>query len=338
MKWNSSELIKATVHSVFLFINIMVLILLLLPMLTTNMGAWWLDNLLNLQIQWSLLALLLIIINIFYIKQLRVISILMFSTLISINLLPLYVSDSSATTPLLMTQTDNNQLNIAQINLRYDNPNLAQLLPVLGNKSYDLLIIQEASDEKHQLIKQLTDYYPYHFGISKRHATPDGMAIFSRSPIIENKLHHLGGQHGHLLEVILQKQGLTAPIQLFALHPVSPRNAQLWQTRNETLAILSDIVVASPFTHKLVVGDFNSSPWSVQFKNFQRTSQLKSSASGFGYIASWSYSDKPILSLLSSVYIDHHLVSAPFNVVNKRPLPIQGSDHQLILTELQVSN
>jgi len=328
---------KKTVYcTVFYIANLLLLGLILLPAVSANITVWWLDNLLNLQLQWSIVALLLQFLNHFYFKIYPWPITLAYFSLVTYNLIPLYIKPHTAKE--IMKKTAYSEINVAQLNLQYDNPNLKQLLPTLGNIDFDLLVIQEASDQQYQLINQLGQYYPFNFGISKNEATPSGMAIFSRWPIIEKHNHNLGAQRGHLLEVLLQHDRLNSPIQLYALHPVSPRTKKLWQTRNSSLKEMARMIASSPFTHKIVVGDFNSSPWSAEFKNFQKNTQLKSSADGFGYISSWSYSDNPVLSLISSAYIDHQLVSKNVSVLNKNSTPISGSDHQLILTQLQITH
>ncbi|PKF62491.1 hypothetical protein CW745_03395 [Psychromonas sp. psych-6C06] len=328
------KLIKKSqlMQRIFIVILGLSVLLLLLPAIANNIPVWWLDNLLNLQLQWALLSGLLIMLNWLYIKQWRMSSSLLLSGLIFYNLSWLYfpVMQTSENKHQQVTQT----LTVAQFNLNYNNPNLKQLLPKLGNSSFDLLVIQEASDSEHKNINALAKYYPYSFGLSKLEATPSGMAIFSRWPISEQQVHDLGYKSGHILEVILQIGDINTPVQLFALHPGSPRSIELWERRNQTLATVANKVAHSTFINKIVIGDFNSSPWTTSFKQFQHTSGLKNSAQGFGYLPSWSYSAKPVLAMLSSVYIDHHLVSPTFKVLDKHTQRLAGSDHLMVITEL----
>jgi len=337
-------LIKRLFLSVFYLISIIVLVMLVLPNLGLTISIWWLDNLLNLQIQWAFIALLLVLVNLVYIKKQRLRYNLIYFIMIVYNLFPLYVIPHKFTQQLLSATSNVShyhlkhrmRLNIAQLNLSYNNPNINALLPILGNKKFDVLVIQEASDKEYENIKQLADYYPYSLGISGIEATPSGIAIFSRYQITEKNIYDQGYKSGHILEVLLQIPGAATPIQVYALHPGSPRTEKLWRLRDQTLTTIAQRISQSPFANKIVIGDFNSSPWSSGFINFKKTSQLKNSAQGFGYIPSWSYSQKPVLSLLSSVYIDHTFVSEPFEVINKQSQPIQGSDHQLLLTELAI--
>lgn len=336
-------LAKKMIRSLFYLLNLTVFMLLLLPAVPLDVSLWWLDNLFNLQVQWALVALFLVLGNFIFIRKLRLLWVFLYSSIILYNLLPLYLAPNEEIKEEIISVSNQPQIikqritfTIAQLNLNYDNPNLQQLLPILGDKKIDLLVIQEASDKEYESFKQLARYYPYSFGINDTEATPSGMALFSRHPIVEKHLYDMGYKSGHVLEAILQMPGTISPIQVYELHPVSPRNEILWKRRNTTMATIADKIVASPFTNQIVIGDFNSSPWSSAFINFEKTTQLKNSALGFGYIPSWSYSTVSPFSMLSSAYIDHSLVSDSFKVINKYAQPIEGSDHQLLLTELEI--
>ena len=321
----------------FLLVNLIVLTMLLLAALPITISVWWLDNLVNLQMQWAALAIIMLVMNITYIKKSTKVYGTLYTLLIINNFMPLYLSPLVNASSGMPISKDLQRVTIAQLNLNYNNPNLESLLSTLADERFDLLIIQEASDKEHRSIKKLNKYYPYSFGLSETEATPSGMAIFSRLPITEKKIHDLNFKSGQLLEIIVQVPNSVTPIQVWALHPSSPRNKALWQLRNKTLSALTDKIITSAFTHKVVVGDFNSSPWSTPFKHLQKQGQLKNSADSFGYFPSWSYSDAPIFSTLSSAYIDHCLISTAFNVLNKQSQSISGSDHQLVITDLAIS-
>jgi len=326
------RIVKNALYGIFYLLNVGVFMLILLAVISVDLSLWWLDNLLNLQLQWTLLALLLTLINLIWVKKLRVICFFLYSAAIAYNLLPLYLPVSQSTAA--HTAHDAQKLTIAQLNLSYDNPNIKQLIPLLGTQDIDLLVIQEASDREYENINKLSQYYPYSFGVSGIESTPSGLAIFSRYQITEKKIHNSDYKGGQFLEVILQMPRSVAPVQLYALHPASPRNEKLWQQREQTLTTIANAVNNSPFSNQIVIGDFNSSPWSNVFQHFSKSSGLKNSALGFGYIPSWSHSNKILLNLLSSAYIDHCLLSRSFQVISKHAQPVQGSDHQLLLTEL----
>ncbi len=326
-----------SIRHAFYLINLITFILILLPALSADIPLWWLDNLLSLQLQWSLLAVLLTLINVKYVPKCALPFALLYLMVIGYNQLPFYLSaENKLQNQPLFKMT---QLKIAQLNIRYENTHMDKLTAAVSSPDFDVLVLQEAADYQHKKIKALSRYYPYSIGIEPLESTPSGLALFSRWPIVERKIHNLGYKGGHILEVIIQAPETETPVQIFALHPASPRSEKLWQLRNATLAYTSELVSSSSLPNKIVIGDFNSTPWSGQFKYLQKNSRLKNSAEGFGYIASWSYSAvNYVMRLLSSAYIDHCLVSSTFTVLNKQYQRVQGSDHLLLLTELAVES
>lgn len=322
--------------SAIYLINLIIATLLLLPSLVSSEQSvvWWLDNLMNLQLQWSLFAAILIVINYFFINtKLYWLLTLSYLGLSYINFTPLYftVSDTAKSFASPVTEQP---LTIAQLNLHYDNPTLTTLLPKLAKQPFTILVLQEVSDQQAQHFQSLKQHYPYSYGLEKQQATPSGMAIFSHWPIVESHLHRSQIKGGDIIELILQDPKHNNVLQLFSLHPSSPRSEQLWQARNHTYSELSKQLQHSPFSYQVVIGDFNSSLWSAAFKQWFSQVNLKNSALSFGYIPSWSLSSQPFWHLLTSVYIDQHLVSYPITILNKRSQMISGSDHRLIITQL----
>lgn len=342
-------------------LNLMVLLVLIVPFLPIKTTTWWLDNLSSLQLQWSVAALALLALNIKKAKKhfgvltvllitmiyrqrptsaqskaaltapvlkkakkhLGVLTVLLLITVIYLQ----RPASFAANTEALNAPT----LKIAQLNIHYQNPHLEPLLSRLNDANFDLLVLQEVGNDQRQEITTLKQAYPYFISDSSN----GDLALFSKWPIVEQKIHDLGYQGGHIIEVIIQSPKTNSPVHIFTLHPVSPRNADLWQLRNSTLNYVAEQAFASLLQYKIIIGDLNTTPWSAQFKALQKNSLLTNSDNAFSYIPSWSYSDKnPLLGLLSSAYIDHCLISAAFAVISKEYQRVPGSDHQLLVTEL----
>ncbi|WP_413701771.1 endonuclease/exonuclease/phosphatase family protein [Psychromonas sp. KJ10-10] len=314
-------------NALIYFINVLILAVVICSYMPIHYGYWWLDNLLSLKLQWALVALLMLAVNFFIIRKALIFSLL---TCLMLSYPPLsqFVNNTQAheTTQLL---------NIAQLNLRYQNPDIEQLLERLNSSEYDLLALQEASDNWHRQIQSLSKSYPYSVGTSDSSPSPSGLVLFSRWPIVEHQLHFLGYRGGHVIEAIIQSPETSTPVQVFALHPVSPRNAELWQLRNKELNSVAQLVANSSLQYKIIIGDLNTSPWSWQFKRLQNQSLLSNTSNLFGYIPSWSYrQDNPLITWLSSAYIDHCLISDDFILIDKSQEQIRGTDHLLITTLL----
>lgn len=304
-------------------LNFIVLLIFILQLLPINITSWWLDNLISLQLQWSMAALLLLPLNIIRGKKhLSVFTLLL--------MVPLYLqfpaSFASNTKP-----QKGPTIKIAQLNIHYQNPHIEQLLSTLNAEDFDLLVLQEVGNDQRQKITTLKQTYPYFISDSSLL----DLALFSKWPIVEQKMHYLGYKGGHIIEAIIQNPQTSTPVQIFTLHPPSPRNANLWQLRNRTLEYVALQAFSSLLQYKIIIGDFNTTPWSTQFKNMLQHSQLTNSTNALGYIPSWAYSQHNKLQyLLSSAYIDHCLISNSFTVISKNYQRIPGSDHQLLVTEL----
>ena len=308
----------------FYLLNLFVLLMLSLPLLAIDLTSWWFDNLSSLQLQWFLLALLLLIINIKKAeKSLSALTLLLLIACV-VRQIPLSHADHELPTTAVT-------LKIAQLNIHYQNPHIEPLLVKLGAADFDILVLQEVGDDQRQKITTLKRAYPYFIS----NVSLSGLALFSKWPITENKIHDLGYKGGHIIEAIVQSPKTNRAVHIFALHPVSPRNADLWYLRNATLEYVGQEVFNSLLQYKIIIGDLNTTPWSTQFKHLQQNSLLTNSSNGLAYVPSWSFSKhNELLSLLSSAYIDHCLISDTFQVISKDYQNILGSDHQLLVTEL----
>lgn len=308
--------------------HLMVVCLMILPIAWQKLTFWWLDNLINLQLQWSILALLLILLSLKYLQQLVIPFSLLYLVVITYNFAPFYKIEGHK-------EKSKEILNIAQLNIQYGNPGIDDLVVELGQSNYDVILLQEVGDNEHEKINKLIDYYPYSAGAGYLENYPSGMALFSRWPLVARKTHNLGYVGGNIIEVIIQSPENAIPIHLFALHPGAPRNKTLWQLRNSTLDYVAQQVSASRLPYKIVIGDINTSPWSPAFKSLENTGVLQNSARGFGYIPSWAPgSTNKLIRWIISAYIDHCLVSSSFKIINKEYKTINGSDHVLIATVL----
>jgi endonuclease/exonuclease/phosphatase (EEP) superfamily protein YafD len=356
MAKSNQHTISYVCNALLYLCNLIVLIIFILPFLPIKITNWWLDNLSSLQLQWTVAALLLLAFNIIKAKKYFRVFIMLLITMIYrqhsasaqnkaialkkakkhfgvlimllITLVYLQRPASYAGNTEALTAPS---LKIVQFNMHYQNPYLDQLLSRLNNGDFDLLVLQEVGNDQRQKITTLKQTYPYFIS----DASNADLALFSKWPIVEHKTHDLGYQGGHIIEVIIQSPEANTPVHIFTLHPVSPRNASLWQLRNSTLNYVAEQASASLLQYKIIIGDLNTTPWSAQFKKLQENSLLTNSDNTFAYIPSWSYSGKnPLLSLLSSAYIDHCLISDSFAVISKDYQRIPGSDHQLVVTKL----
>jgi len=316
--------------SIFLSVQLFLIVVMSLPVLASDIKLWWLDNLINLQLQWSLLAVLSILLSLKSFRLLAIPLSLLYFSIILYNFGPLFLPDQSS-------NQNKVTLKVAQLNIRYENPNIDEIISKLLDTDYDFILIQEIADDKVVKVGRLIQTYPYSIGSNSLRTYSSRLALFSRWPITDSKIHDLGYVEGKVIEAFVKPPDSNTPIKVLALHPGAPRNEVLWQLRNNTLEFIASQASGSSQQRQIVIGDINISPWSPIFKRLAINSRLQDCAAGHGYIPSWGlYNTNHLTRLLSSVYIDHCLVSKSINVRDRQYHYIEGSDHVLILTILEI--
>ena len=315
---------------IFLSLQLALIVFMSLPVLAPDIGLWWLDNLINLQLQWSLLAMLSILLSLKIFRATAIPLSLLYFPIILYNFGPLYL-------PGLADDQNKAVLKIAQLNIRYENSNINEIISTLLDTDFDLILIQEVADNRVDTVGKLTQSYPYSVGSGSPRNYTSRLALFSRWPLANTKIHDLGYVEGRVIETFVHPPDSDTSIKILALHPGAPRNKVLWQLRNNTLEFIASQASSSALQQQIVLGDINVSPWSPIFKSLAKNSRLQNSAAGHGYIPSWAlFTTNHLTRLLSSAYIDHCLVSKSFNIRDKQYQHIEGSDHVLISTILEL--
>jgi len=115
-------------------------------------------------------------------------------------------------------------------------------------------------------------------------------------------------------------------LTIYSIHPHIPDTPAKWAERNRVLRATADHTRAQG--PMILVGDFNTTPYSRSFQYIERTSGLRNSSRGRGYFPSW-----PSPGLLP---LDHLFVSEDIAVIDKRVSMGIGSDHRPITTVIRL--
>ncbi len=118
------------------------------------------------------------------------------------------------------------------------------------------------------------------------------------------------------------------PITLVVAHPRPPASPT-W-LRRQTLQIeqwTRNFKKMNP--DLIVVGDFNTTPWSYNFQKLIKETGLRDSQLGFGIQPSW-----PMTFPLLAIPIDHVLISRNFDVLKRETGALTGSDHLPVFVEV----
>ena len=125
------------------------------------------------------------------------------------------------------------------------------------------------------------------------------------------------------------ERGPAGCVDLLGVHPVSPIGAKRSRMRNAELKAIAQFVRERQPERFVVLGDFNTTPWSVRFSELIQTARLEESPVGRGLTATW-ISKSPLIGLP----IDHVLVGRDIHVVHQEVGRDIGSDHYPVVATL----
>ncbi len=201
----------------------------------------------------------------------------------------------------------------------------------LSNKEneFDIVAIQETTPSFVQGLKNLASTYPYQYVTPKIGSF--GQALLSKKEIIVDKPTSSDKPSFHITAKIRISQ--TDSLKLYGVHITSPEFPKGAISRNSQLKIIGESISNDPSKTKIAIGDFNVTPYSYYFSQFEKTIGLKNTMAGFGPQNSW-----PSLSPLDifRIPIDHVFVSKNIQVIDRRIGPNLGSDHFPIIVKLSL--
>lgn len=159
-------------------------------------------------------------------------------------------------------------------------------------------------------------------------------SVFSRFPVLNTEMIEvpatdLADRGSYREIVIVDLETPDGPVQLFAVHPNSPRTLSRWEDRQRYLAMLQDAILkrrqqsSAPI---IVMGDWNTSPWSGQFASLlKRTGLTTTFPDGLPQTTRFFY-DYRLHWFLGAV-VDHIAVSSELVTGATTLGPDIGSDH-----------
>jgi len=223
----------------------------------------------------------------------------------------------------------NSDIKIAQVNLQYSNPNLAQIIDsqFLGTQN-DILVLFEFNDTQRHVLYELNTQY-HLFGYAEVEGAPFGILVISKLPIVQRQIKRFDNPKLGYVKLSFLYNNIMLNSVFF--HPPSPRTHTLWSQRNRVLSEVSNEIKNLKGSW-LVAGDFNTVPWSRYF--------IKTKSSCFnraGFYTSWSFNNQLSDLKVLGLPIDHCLVSEDVSLSNVGVNSVNGSDHKLLHYELTFS-
>ncbi len=216
---------------------------------------------------------------------------------------------------------------VVVINLGYRNTEYQRLLDYVNEQRPELLVLSEYTPDWDLALTEGLSGYPH--ALRRPRSDPFGMAVFSRSPLIEAARLDLGSEQAENIRLRARLGG--REISLFAVHLYPPTTPERAARRLRQLERLAGEVRAAPGP-RLVTGDLNLTPFSPHFHRLLDRSGLLDARQAQGLHVTW-----PSLPLPLWIPIDHALADPGSGVSDVRIGPAVGSDHyplEIMLAEV----
>jgi endonuclease/exonuclease/phosphatase (EEP) superfamily protein YafD len=218
-------------------------------------------------------------------------------------------------------------LRVQMINVLRDNERKPAAIDAIRKADADIVVAVEVDDAWLAALKQgLADRWPH--SIAEPRGDAFGIAMFSKQPLDSAAIFESPGSYGTSIRSVLSTGGTS--LTIYGTHPfppVTPFNQQNWLTHMDDLARR----VAAEQGPVIVIGDYNTTPWSANYRRFRDASGLIDSLQGFGPQASW-----PVFVPYAGLPIDHVMVSPGIVTRNRRVGPFVGSDHFPVTVDLAI--
>lgn len=221
-------------------------------------------------------------------------------------------------------------LTIATCNLLWRNRRHAQLLAWIGRVDPDIVAFQEVSPRWRRVLESLSASYPTLLlspPAAEWNRGTWGTAILARVPAADLQL--IPPPDG-IFRPLMQLTTVLAgePLVLRSAHPIRPGRA--WRTHDRNVVL--DLFEEQDWTgNSLLLGDLNVTSTSPAFTDLLQATGLRDSRAGFGRQP--TYTTNHLIPGLS-IAIDHVLVSAGLDILERRTEDLPGSDHRNVIVRL----
>ena len=256
-------------------------------------------------------------------------------------IVPLFFSlDQSSTFKAQANPTVGSTLRIVHANLDRDNEDPTQAIQYLETQNVDLMLLQEITPK---WLTTLQSALPqYRVVASEPRENSQGSAILvpvtaskSVEVVATQTLHLPSWSERPMVEATIRWEGLE--VAILSLQVTRPRNRDTSDFQQVEFDAVADWSLRQQKQNKrqvVVIGDFNSTPWSGRFRSFLHNSALRNSQRGFGLQPTWRAGLPSVLMIA----IDHCLHSKGITTINRATGLNIGSDHLPLFVELRSRN
>ncbi|HEX6287524.1 MAG TPA: endonuclease/exonuclease/phosphatase family protein [Acidimicrobiia bacterium] len=286
--------------------------------------VWWLDVLANFRAQFVVaLAIFGLVIMMskwrktgYFVLAVGVVNLVV--------VLPLYIGSPAE------ASVDTSSIRVMSFNLLSTNEEYSSVIEYIETVDPDLVLLHEASRPwevalesaglDYQIVRPRSDDLIF------------GTLVLIRGDSVEAVSYGYASSSPRAVELTYVPEGWTTPLSVLGTHPLAPTDEERADLRDAQLGFAGQWASGQSGAF-MVVGDFNSTPWSWPFRRLMGAADLHNSQTGFGLQPTFSTES----NLLLRIPIDHLLHSDALEVTDRQLGPALGSDHFPLLVDLQLA-
>jgi len=207
--------------------------------------------------------------------------------------------------------------------------NSEQIADNIKQTQPDVVVLLETNKNMFtNLQTQLKATYSYSYFHDQQQ--PSNMAFLSKLELLEPELFMPDNSlAGFIRTEFKYKDQL---VTLLATHPYPPYNSKLAQDRRNYYKLIAQ-KARQEKNPTIIIGDFNTTPWSPLFRKLIKDSGLRDSRLGFGIMPTWP----TFVPAFMRIPIDHALVSSDITVNNRFIGDSKASDHLPIILDISIN-
>jgi len=214
------------------------------------------------------------------------------------------------------------QLRVLSVNVLGSNRDSQAVIEEVLASDADVAVFIEVNDRWLHDLQSLEARYP--FQIAEPRPDNFGIALFSRLPLADEEVLHLGSGQRPSIAATMTQAGRR--FRIIGTHPPPPMSRQMASYRDEQLDLLAEYVELSTVP-VILVGDLNATPWSAGLHT------LTAGALGFrGLDPPWTPTWR--VRTPFAIPIDHAMCTAPLVITRRKVGADVGSDHRPIVADI----
>lgn len=217
-------------------------------------------------------------------------------------------------------------LRVMAYNIWAYNTDYSAIQASIQQNNPDILFLTEVRRRAMKTLRDRLDY-PY---VAR---SPQGSNVFfSRYPLLSVTPDYPNvSDHGKTFSLVARIQTETDILTVVGFHPPIPLSKSSFAVRNQQYERLAPFLRGLP-GRVILLGDFNMTPWSPYFSQFEQAANLSSATRGHGIAATWNFQAKMPLRL-AKLPIDH-IETRGFKSASAWAGKANGSDHRPVVAVL----